>query len=34
MLRKSMKDIKNVLKSMGESFSIGEFKELFNETNI
>lgn len=31
---KSMKDIKNVLKSMGESFSIDEFKELFNETNI
>ena len=31
---KSMKDIKNVLQSMGESFSIDEFKELFNETNI
>ena len=29
-----MKDIKDVLKSMGESFSIEEFKELFNETNI
>ena len=28
-----VKDIKNVLKSMGESFNIEEFK-LFNETNI
>lgn len=29
-----VKDIKNVLKSMGETFNIEEFKELFNETNI
>ena len=30
---KELKDIKGVLLQMGEDFSIGEFKEFFNEIN-
>jgi hypothetical protein len=31
---KETKNIKAVLKQMGEDFSFEEFKEIFNETNI